>query len=99
MKNIKYFLTKNGTGAEINITGSDGFNIENSYSGSESIEYPGMGGASQLSGSVRGNLTQSTGVTGYDYGGGASGARSNNGGSSQNGADGGPGVVFVTEFY
>jgi hypothetical protein len=88
-----------GTGAEINITGSDGFNIENSYSGSESIEYPGMGGASQLSGSVRGNLTQSTGVTGYDYGGGASGARSNNGGSSQNGADGGPGVVFVTEFY
>jgi hypothetical protein len=87
------------SGGDINVQGGNGHNAEESYSGSEGITRGEMGGASVLG--FGGNTEGSShdGSPGQLYGGGAGGASTPNGGSSNDGADGADGVIIVTEYY
>jgi len=78
------------TGGDLNIQGGDG-------GPGDSSNYAGFGGASFLSGSVGGSRNSDyTARAGYSYGGGASGAYENSG--SRDGANGGDGILLLTEY-
>lgn len=88
-----------GSSGDINIKGGDGGNISVEFTGSETAERGGYGGASHLGGSVQATNDDVAGSTGLLYGGGGSGAKAPNGGGNRAGGVGAAGIVIVTEYY
>lgn len=91
------------SGGDVNISGQTSFANGNSGSGATRLMYLSSGGGSQLGrgggSKFFGSANAAPGISGTNYGGGASGAGNANSGSTAAGGSGGQGIVQVINYF